>query len=265
MTLQSVIAPGNSIAEAFVSRTQAISPTVMRLGSGSSGRLSIVELEATIVVDAEFTLRTLALANSAFYSQQHEIRSLRGALVVLGANTVHNLAASLLARALHASPAAPDENLLAHSHAVGTMAQMLCEAHNLADPQSAFAAGLLHDTGILALQALNYEDEQEFANHDQLGGDIAQLLGLSPSLASAIRRHGDADDFDDHEYTALEATVYVANQIAIACDYSHEQESSGDPAHFDQLIDQLNLTAADIDELAAALPDRLEFLEACSL
>ena len=265
MTLHSVIAPGHSIAEAFVSRAQTISPVVLRLGSGDGRRLSIMELEASIVVDAEFTLRTLALANSAFYSQQHEIRSLRSALVVLGANTVHNLAASLLARALHASPSAPDANLLAHSHAVGMMAQMLCEAHNLADPQSAFAAGLLHDTGILALAALNCEDDKALANHDQLGGDIAQLLGLSPALASAIRCHGDAGHFSGNDYTALEATVYVANQIAISCDYSHEQESSGDPDLLDQLVDQLKLKASDIDALAAALPDRLEILEACAV
>lgn len=264
MTMNPDIGSGDSIAQAFIAQARTISPAVMRLGTGSAAALSVDELEATILTDTEFFLRTLALANSAFYSQQNEIRCLRTALVVLGVDTVHNLAASLLARALHTSPTATDEGLLQHSYAVGMVAQMLCETHRKASPRSAFAAGLLHDTGILALQALGYEDDSHFENHDFLGAEIAEILGLSPALGNAIRCHGNCN-FLDHDYTALEATVYVANEVALQCGYSHDRESPGDVNRLHGLVNRLELNASDLEALTNALPDRLEALEVRSL
>lgn len=264
MTLRPETVSSDSIAEAFITQAKTITPAVMRLGTGSAAALSVDELEATIITDTEFFLRTLALANSAFYSQQNEIRCLRTALVVLGVDTVYNLAASLLARALHTSPSATDECLLRHSYAVGMVAQMLCEKHRKANPRSAFAAGLLHDTGILALQVLGYEDDSYFAKHDAVGGEIAEVLGLSPALGNAIRLHG-GGVFHDHDYTALEATVYVANELAIQCGYAHDRESPGDAARLHALLTKLELNASDLTALTEALPERLEELEVRTL
>lgn len=260
MKLHSKTASSDSIAQAFVAQAKTISPAIMRLGTGSTAALSVDELEATILTDTEFLLRTLALANSAFYSQQNEIRCLRTALVVLGVDAIHNLAASLLARALHSSPSATDECLLRHSYAVGMVAQMLCETHRKAHPRTAFAAGLLHDTGVLALQTLGYEDDSQFADHDSLGGEIAEILGLSPVLGQAIRVHGDCES-RDHDYTALEATIYIANEIAIQCGYSHDRESPGDANRLHDLVTKLELNASDLKVLTEALPERLEEIE----
>ncbi len=263
MSAQTAKTVGDSIAHAFISRSKPISRTVMRFGGGNCGALTITELETAIAIDPEFSLRVLALANSAFYSQQHEISSLRSALVVLGAETVHNLAASLLARALYATPKTEDENLWQHCHAVGVAAQMLAEVHRKVDARSAFAAGLLHDIGLLALQALDQDDPELFSCHEALGGEIAQLLGLSPSLAAAIRGHG-GHETGEKTHASLQATIYIANEVAIRCDYAHDKESAGDDDCLREFIGFLELEESDTDALAAALPARLQALEASS-
>ncbi|MFK7885360.1 MAG: HDOD domain-containing protein [Gammaproteobacteria bacterium] len=251
----------DSIAHAFVARSQAISPAVLRLGGGNSSALTIRELEAAISLDPAFSLRALALANSAFYSQQHEISTLRDALVVLGAEVVHNLAASLLARALHDSPKTVDEVLWEHCHAVGLASQMLAETHRRVSPRSAFAAGLLHDIGILALQSLDHDDPESYARHEEIGGQIALLLGIAPSLSSAIRSHGGGASAEP-DNAPLEATVFVANELALRCGYSHDRESAADDRRLRANISFLGLEEADFDALGAALPARLQALEA---
>jgi putative nucleotidyltransferase with HDIG domain len=250
-----------SFAHAFISRSGSISPTVLRLGSGDSGILTINELEAAVVTDPEFSLRALALANSAFYSQQHEISSLRGALVVLGVSTVHKLAASLLSKSLHSSPDAGDEALWQHCQAVGVAAEMLCEVHQQVDPHQAFAAGLLHDIGILALQVLEQEDSELFADHAIVGAEIAYLLGLSPALSSAIAHH-DEHQNSDCEDTALETTIYIANEIAARCGFANDRENYGDEKRMQTAVASLAMLESDIDVLATGLPTRMQIHQA---
>lgn len=246
-----------SLAKEFISRSGSISPSVLRLGGGASSAMSVRELESAIVADPEFTLRALALANSAFYSQQHEINSLRGALVVLGVDAVHNLAASLLAKALHASPTATDERLWEHCQAVGVAAQILSESHRQTDPKQAFAAGLLHDIGLLALQTLGRSDDDAHVHHAGLGADIAELLGLSPSLVAAIRFHDETGSARE-EVTPLEATIFIANEIVEQCGYGLDGDSSGDQSRVIELAAQLTLEESDLEALIEALPSRLE-------
>ncbi len=252
-------APG-SLARAFVAEAGPISPSVLRLGSGDCSALTLDELETVVAADPEFSLRTLALANSAFYSQQHEISSLRSALVVLGTEAVRNLAASLLAQSLHAAPGAIDEDLWQHCQAAGAAAQMLAEAHRRVSPPQAFAAGLLHDIGMLALQGPACGDAGQALDHAALGAEIADLLGLSPPLSEAIRHHDDSggDEFAD---VPLVATVYVANQLAARCGYACDGDAGGDGELPYSPVSSLGLTESDMDTLADGLPARMEKLQ----
>jgi len=250
----------DSVAEAFVNASKSISPCVLALGSGNAETLTINELEVVVIADPEFSLRVLALANSAFYSQQREITALRSALVVLGTDTVRNLAVSVLARSVHTTSRQTDENLWLHCQAVGVAGQMLAEVHHKVPPRQAFAAGLLHDIGILAQQQYDGAKSENLHSHAVYGAEIANLLGLSASLSRAIGNH---DEFENirFENEPLIATVWIANHIADRCGFGYDEDSVGESHEIATIVSSLDLRDADIDTLADCLPKQIEELQ----
>jgi putative nucleotidyltransferase with HDIG domain len=256
-----------------------VSPVVAKLGHGDSSAVTINELEAIAGADPEFTLRLLALANSAFYSQQHEITSLRGALIVLGAETTHNLAAGLLAHSLLSESDVVSRAIWRHSQAVGAAAQLLAELHRRVRPEEAFVAGLLHDIGVLALlrteperyrravsaDALTCAEldsvEQEYfrIDHAVLGAEIAELLGLSPALQAVIRHHHDPL-VSGKKPNALEATVLIGNHLANCFGYEVPVDCEIDDAQYRIAVSSLQLVESDVEKLATCLPQRVRKL-----
>lgn len=216
------------------------------------------ELEETVAADPVFSLRTLSLANSAFYSQQHEIKTLRGALIVMGADAINNLAASLLARSLHASPTKFDDALWQHCQAVAIAGQMLAEVHGRVEPKQAFAAGLLHDIGIMAIQGAG--DASDLVQHAAFGAEIADILGLSSSLSEAIAFH-DNPQQDGLTNPALVETVFVANALAARAGYAYDGESMSDEEIFCDLVAGLTLEESDIATLLQSLPERIQQMQ----
>ncbi len=250
----------DSIAESFVKASKSISPCVLTLGSGNAETLTINELEVVVIADPEFSLRVLALANSAFYSQQREITVLRSALVVLGTDTVRNLAVSLLARSVHTTPRQTNDSLWLHCQAVGVAGQMLAEIHHQVPPRRAFAAGLLHDIGILAKQQYEQANSESLPGHAACGAEVANLLGLSASLSRAIGNH---DEFEsiNFEDEPLIATVWIANHIADRCGFGYDEDSVGETHEISKIISSLELRDTDIDTLADCLPKQIEELQ----
>ena len=253
-------APRNAIASNFISGAASLSPTVLRLAQGNITEIAINELESIVGADPEFSLRILALANSAYYSQLHDIASLRSALVVLGADTVCKLAASLLSRSLLSTPRSNDSTIWRHSQAVGIAARLIAEAHRRADPQQAFVAGLLHDVGLSAVQMYEGATAADFEAHAEIGAEIAELLGLSPCLVSAIRHHDIPGE--GAGIGTLEITVFGANQVAIRSGFNHEAEDTDDDHCLLSAVESLVLQDTDIDALAMGLASRIEAFEA---
>ena len=258
MTADPVVIGEETIAARFVSGAATVSPTVLQLTQKNLQDLPVGELESLIAGDPEFSLRVMALANSAFYSQLREITSLRGALVVLGAKTISRLAASQLSRSLMATPQESDPSIWRHSLAAGVAAQVIAEMQQQADPQQAFVAGLLHDIGVTAILA-HGDAHSDLAVHAEVGAEAAELLGLAPSLISAIRYHD--GDLSHHKDDPLIATVAAANLVAIRAGFCCSAESDDDAA-LQLTLESLGFETEDIDALVIGLDHRLEALQA---
>ncbi len=220
--------------------------------------MPVHQLEATIANDPEFSLRVLGLANSAFYSQRHTIASLRSALVVLGAETVRRLAATQLSRALMANPRHGDPSIWRHAQATGIAAQMIAEAHRQVEPLQAFVAGLLHDIGVSAILACG-DASTDFELHAAIGAEAAELLGLADCLVSAIRQHH--HDPSNPSIDPLNASLVIANEVAIRAGYAHDAEASCDDGELQPALDLLGLEPADTDAFRIGLASRVEALE----
>ena len=248
--MSAVVEHVSSLAERYVAGAPIVSMATIRLVQSGAEVMNVDDLEKLVGADPELSLRVLSIANSAFYSQQFEIDSLRGALIVLGADSVRKVAAGMLARTVLQSRSSVGEAVLGHCQIVAVVAEMLAAAHRKTDPGQAFVAGLLHRIGELALLQLNLKPVTH--DHGELGCEIARRLDLSPALANAIRHHADPNHPDA---CFLAKTVFIADQIA--GDGSHDSDNSAPDVAFTESLEALGLSADDVATIGGCLPARL--------
>ncbi|MDR0557584.1 MAG: HDOD domain-containing protein [Treponema sp.] len=200
-------------------------------------KTSVVDLRKVISLDPVLMAKVIKLINTAYYGTNQQITSLVQATIMLGLNTVKNLALS--AAALGNLPKGDYEGSLdmnefwRHSLSVGVMAKLLAKKRGVDREQweGYFSAGLLHDIGKIPLDAvfgLDYmnaikdadkkreplicvEDRLFDINHCQVGQIVAELWKLDRALLDAITHH--------HNYRAYNGlhkdkllTVVAANE-----------------------------------------------------
>uniref|UniRef100_I2Q4V6 Putative domain HDIG-containing protein n=1 Tax=Desulfovibrio sp. U5L TaxID=596152 RepID=I2Q4V6_9BACT len=155
----------------------------------------LTAIGAAIAEDQGLSIRLLALANSAFYGLQSEIRSVGRAVAVLGLREVRTLVLALGIRGLAARRALPpgfDLSVhLEHQLAVAVAAMALARETGAMDPDDAFTAGVLHDLGKLLTALYRPDDwlaEQALVTAQALPWHEAEDLhmGLDHGLIGAM-------------------------------------------------------------------------------
>ncbi len=173
------------------------------------------QIAAVIEADQTLTARTLRAANSAMYGVSRRVQTVRQATVLLGRETIMNLAVGASVLGLKGSMAKPwpvnPEAFWRHTMAVAMMARTLALHLRLPDPEEAFAAGLLHDIGKLVmlehfgdlygqvLMAAQYgsgplhqlEREVLETDHAVVGHALCLHWNIPPSLTRAVAEHHD--------------------------------------------------------------------------
>src|SRR5210317_2212987 len=140
--------------QAYIARIPSLSTTVIKvLETCNDPRASANDLHRIISLDPVLTGRVLRLINSAYYSLGVPITSLTRAVVMLGLNTVKNLALSFaILENLRSNGSfsvfSPDE-FWTHSLCVGVIAKSLAavKGNTPQGLEAFFVAGLLHDLG----------------------------------------------------------------------------------------------------------------------
>ena len=138
----------------FVDKMPSLSTTVGKvLEICSRPDTAPNDLNKVISLDPVLTGQVLKLINSAYYSLMNKVTSLTRAIIMLGLNTVKNLALSTaIIRCVgqaKKSKALPIKDFWEHSIGVGVMAKLLAAERGmpLAEREEYFVAGLLHDLG----------------------------------------------------------------------------------------------------------------------
>lgn len=195
---------------------------------------SIDDVAELISRDPAMTAKLLQLVNSAFFGLRHRVVDAKQAVSYLGLATVRNLLTAVeLVRAF--SPASVElmeavEQVHLHSLAVAERARsLMIHRHGVHD---AFAAGMMHDVGLLALiahapdkyllveeqiardwrPAEDCEMEVLGVTHAQLGAYLLSMWGLPYSLVEAVARSHDADQMRDRQMSPVHA-VFIAEQL----------------------------------------------------
>jgi len=202
-------------------------------------QVSPADLNHVISLDPVLVGRVLKLINSAYYGLGQPVTSLARAIIMLGINTVKNLALSttVMSRlsSKKKSPGLHMEGFWRHSLCVGVSAKLMAKKRGI-DPkltEEYFTAGLLHDIGKIPLNAVfskeymltvsaadrnrtslvQAEDETLGLNHCTSGAMISEAWKLDGAVGDAIMFHHYYADYSG-DYKDLLYSIVAANQFA---------------------------------------------------
>jgi HD-like signal output (HDOD) protein len=188
----------SALIQKYIERMPSLSTTVTKvLEVCNRPSTSANDLNRVIALDPVLTGQVLKLINSAYYSLPNQISSLTRAIIMLGINTVKNLA---LSTAVLGSMGREDsfrslsmDAFWTHSLCVGVMAKALAGLKGIPGmmQEEFFVAGLLHDLGKIPLNNCfpeEYRQALELSAIEQgpLPRAEEMLLGFDHGLAGKM-------------------------------------------------------------------------------
>jgi HD-like signal output (HDOD) protein len=213
-------------------------------------RASPLDLNYVISLDPVLTGRVLKLINSAYYSLSQDVTTPARAIVMLGFNTIKNLALSTAVletlRKRGGASAINMEAFWRHSLGVGVAAKALAKRRGVDERrlEEYFTTGLLHDIGKIPLNAVasdiyaltvkiagqreqflvEAEDRYLGINHCLCGEWIVKAWELQGPVGDVIVHHHSCDAYEGPHRDLL-YTVALANYLVHQCGIGF----SGDP------------------------------------
>jgi HD-like signal output (HDOD) protein len=247
------------------------------------------ELNSIISLDPVLTGKVLKLINSAYYSLPNQITSIVRAIVMLGINTVKNLALSTgIVTTINEKKnfsALDMDGFWRHSICVGVMAKLFAKKQNV-DPKNQeeyFVAGLLHDIGKIPLNSqladsyvktMTYARQQKLPlyqvetrafgiNHSDIGFQIAEVWRLNKNLTASIKCHHtimNTTEVTDEEQKKFIATVALANMITNKAEIGFSGDKFPDQKEED-LFSMIGLNWTNIEEAEATAEEAIKKAE----
>ncbi|HWR53034.1 MAG TPA: HDOD domain-containing protein [Bryobacteraceae bacterium] len=199
-------------------RLPPFSPILNRLvATMARDDASLIEFAELIEKDAVLAGNLLRVVNSALYSLQGTVSSVRHAVAVLGLIKLRKLALSISVARMWTQAQAPagedPARFNAHSVASGVLSDLIAGGGHVDYPEGAFVAGLLHDVGKLLIATADPEGyaqvcreaQQEGRNwvecesgllgitHAELSGAALERWNLPAPIREAVARHHEPD------------------------------------------------------------------------
>jgi HD-like signal output (HDOD) protein len=225
---------------AYVGGMPSLPTTVSKvLEVCNNPKTSPIDLDRVIQLDPVLMGRVLKLINSAYYGLGTQVTSLVRAIIMLGVNTVKNLALSsaVLDRVSSKKDfrALGMEGFWRHSLCVGVTAKLIAKERGV-DPKSLeeyFAAGLLHDIGKIPLNnaleqlyvaSMSTADRERIPlrdaelrvmgmDHCEAGGIVSDSWRLTGAIADTVRWHHGLAEYSG-DYPDVVRAVAVADYFA---------------------------------------------------
>jgi len=239
------------------------------------------DLNKVITNDPALGARILKVVNSAFYGLPGQIGSINRAIVLLGLNAVKNIAiAASLAKLFRGGKICDHfdaRELWTHSVATATGTRLLAEKVGLGLPDEAFLAGLIHDLGIMveiqakrtqfaeAIEAVHQDPSLKFrdmemkkigATHEHFGAGLCKLWKFPKSFAFVTGFHHHPWDLPANN-RALTSLVHVADILASRLEHGIPELVEHTEVRPD-ILDEIKLTNAQLDEVIAQLPEAMD-------
>lgn len=268
----------------YIARMPSLSTTVTKvLEICNNPNASPNDLNRVITLDPVLAGKVLRLINSAYYSLPNKITTLTRAIIMLGINTVKNLALSTaIMESLGGRESfrtLPMDDFWTHSICVGVLAKALAINKGISAivAEEYFVAGLLHDLGKIPLnnrfpkeysEALESsrqkqsplklcEEEYLFIDHCMVGKMICEKWQLSSAVLETLAFHHSPENARPENQSLL-MVVALANIYANV----FEIGSAGDPFPDKTLaINLLIQLGMDVETVAGLRPKVLAEIE----
>ncbi len=202
---------------------------------------SAIDLKEVIESDAALGARILRCVNSSAYAIRDKVTNLQQAISFLGLRQIRSLALTASVAEMFAKEETIGAyrrcDLWSHLVAVGICARLIAMRQKVSDFEDAFAAGLLHDIGIVledqyvhgpfcrmiqSLQEGTTLSEAERIHlgfdHSRLGARVAELWRFPDSVKAAIGYHHMSASYRGSDITIVRC-VEVANLICTVKGY----------------------------------------------
>jgi len=240
---------------------------------------SPADLIRLVMLDPVLTGKVIQLVNSSFYGLRQPVRSLSQAVLLLGINTVKNLAIStvMISALFTRGKGSPLNPAAFWRHCLGTAISSKFLAKSLRmppdDQETFFVAGLIHDIGkILFIKAdpvrygralsdsqrldvtLTFAELSHFGcDHTQSGGMLARKWKLENTITDVIKRH---HDVTRHTGSNARDVVTVSNNL---CKQGLIGESGNRVIEeSEDLSNHIGLDRSVLEDAARRLPEELD-------
>ncbi|MBW2108710.1 MAG: HDOD domain-containing protein [Deltaproteobacteria bacterium] len=199
-------------------------------------RSNAMDLKEVIEIDPPLTARVLKAANSAYYAPPKRIDDIRHAILWIGSDALKELALSQKVCQVFEKSVSFDgysrTGLWTHSLAAALFAKALYRREFAEAGENAYAAGLLHDIGVVIedqflqdafrviIRKAKKENKElteiEVAilgySHADIGGALSEYWNFPEELVAAIRHHHDPAGADEL-FSRMASTLYLADYV----------------------------------------------------
>lgn len=273
-----------NLIQKYISNMPSLSTTVTKVMEVcNTPSTSPNDLNRVISLDPVLTAKVLRLINSAYYALPDRVTSLTRAIIMLGINTVKNLALSTAVLETiggdSSFPALTVDDFWTHSITVGVTAKLLAGINGIPIKvrEEYFVAGLLHDLGKIPLnnrfpeeylQAMEltekdhsplYQAENKILgmDHTLVGGMIADKWQLNPNITDSLCFHH-MPEAAEEESEKLVTTVTLADMyanilVAVPLEEPIPEEPSAEP-----LLEKLGVSWDHLSELRDTVLEEIE-------
>jgi len=273
-----------ALIQKYIERMPSLSTTVTKvLDICNRPDTSANDLNRVIALDPVLTGQVLKLINSAYYSLPNQISSLTRAIIMLGINTVKNLA---LSTAVLGSMGQENsfrslsmDAFWTHSLCVGVMAKALAGLKGIPGmmQEEFFVAGLLHDLGKIPLNncfAVEYRQALELSDleqrpltraedvllgfdHGRAGKMIADKWQLNQALSEMLCFHHTPENASENNRPLI-AVVALANTYANLFDVGSAGDRFPDVSRVTELLNLVGLEWLDLSSLHMVVQQEIE-------
>ena len=270
--------------QAYISRMPSLSTTVTKvIEVCNSPSASPNDLNRVISLDPVLTGMVLRMVNSAYYSLPNKVTSLTRAIVMLGINTVKNLALSTAVLASmggkESFQALSADDFWSHSICTGIAAKYLAgvKGVQLINREEYFVAGLLHDLGKIPLNysfpdeyshvlesvTLNGSQPQEAEtevfgiDHCKVGKMIVEKWQLGTALRDVLCYHHTPARATE-ETQKLVSIVALGNKCVNILESGASTEAILSSSGTDEFFDEAGLSRSVFSEIQEAVLNEME-------
>lgn len=265
-----------------IDKMPSLSPTVAKiLQVANDPTSSANDLNKVISLDPVLAAKVLKLVNSAYFGFSEKVTSTVRAIVMLGLNTIKNLALSTAAMEALASDSKGGLNMddfWQHLIATGVCSKLIAKKIGIHKNfvEDYFLCGLMHDIGKIIINRINpvgygkvltaaessgkplylYETAIFGINHAEIGELLAKKWGLQDSILQAMSLHHKPSAASE-ENQKIVYSIYISNNYVKKIKLGKSGNSNLEEISED-ILRKVGITPEMLDNLEGTLLEGVE-------